>query len=164
MGNCFAFSIPKIGSCVRVVSSHQKALQIVKADGKILEFSRPIMVKDILVEFSGLGIGLSKDGSEYLPPDSELKLGKVYYLLPCVKPVSAPVISYVAERDRQTNSVGGVRRIKVLITKQQLEMLMGKQASLDEILACALERRCSSILHCSTSWKPMLESIPEAGE
>ena len=56
MGNCLAPCVrpPFIGSCVRVAEAkHGRVLQVVKTDGKVLEFNTPILVRDILANFSG---------------------------------------------------------------------------------------------------------------
>lgn len=159
MGNCFVLCKPCIGM---VATKHGRALQVVKMDGKILEFSMPILVKDILVNFSGSGIGSSKEAYEHLPPNYELKIGKTYYLLPSVSAVdttSPADISSAAETDKGN----GVRRIKIVITKQQLQELLTKQVSVEEVLS-GLEKRTWNTVDSSTNRKPKLESIPEGCE
>ncbi|RVW22360.1 hypothetical protein CK203_096198 [Vitis vinifera] len=115
MGNCFALCIP----------SKRRVLWVVKRDGKMIQFRGPILVKDVLVNFSGLGVGVSREALQHLPSDYELKIGKVYYLLPCPcssgGSVSAPEVSSVADDGGQKGS--GMKRIKVVITKQQLQDL-----------------------------------------
>ncbi|KAL9334547.1 hypothetical protein Peur_071728 [Populus x canadensis] len=159
MGNCLAHCVrpPFIGSCIRIAEAKQeKVLQVVKTDGKVLEFSTPILVRDILVNFSGSGIGLTQEGIEHhLPPGYELKLGNVYYILP-----SAPLISPVVDREDQAS--GGVKRIKVVITKQQLQHLLTKEISVEEVLL-GLEQKSSS-LDSPRNWKSNLEPIPEGSE
>ncbi|KAF2299496.1 hypothetical protein GH714_032253 [Hevea brasiliensis] len=112
MGNCLA-------SCRPIKVTRGKVLQVVKTDGKMLEFSSPVLVKDVLVNFSGSGIGLSKEAAEHLPLDYELKLGQVYYILPSLRSV---------ETISSAQTAGGVKRIKVVITKQQLKQLLTEQA------------------------------------
>ncbi|CAK7324272.1 unnamed protein product [Dovyalis caffra] len=159
MGNCLGHCVirpPFIGSCIRFPETkHEEVLQVVKTDGKVLEFSNPILVKDILVNFSGSGIGLTKEAIEHLPPSYELKLGNVYHILP-----PAPVISPVVDREEEAS--GGVKRIKVVITKQQLQQLLTKEISVEEVLL-GLEQKSSS-LDSPRNWKPKLESIPEGFE
>lgn len=152
MGNCF------------VLSKQEKVLRVVKTDGKVLEFRAPTLVKDMLVNFSGSGISVSKQASELLPPNYKLKPGKVYYMIPLLGSVasdasSAGIISsvYVTEKDR-----AATRRIKIVITKQQLQELLTKQISVQEVLsASGLEQKSCSSNDSSTNWKPKLESIPE---
>ncbi|KAF9667266.1 hypothetical protein SADUNF_Sadunf15G0004600 [Salix dunnii] len=129
MGNCLAHICvrpPFIGSCIGFPQAkHEKVLQVVKTDGKVLESSTPILVKDISVKFSGSGT------------------------------------SPAAERKEEASG-GGVKRIKVVITKQQLQQLLTKEISFEEVLL-GLERKSSS-LDSPRNWKPKLESIPEGFE
>ncbi|KAE8661977.1 heat shock 22K family protein [Hibiscus syriacus] len=56
---------------------------------------------------------------------------------------------------------GGVKRIKVLITKQELQQLLTKQISAAEVIVGVEKRNGSS---SPRSWKPKLESIMEVNE
>ncbi|XP_041013871.1 uncharacterized protein LOC121257069 [Juglans microcarpa x Juglans regia] len=165
MGNCYALCKPSMGLYVKLAAAkHGRVLQVVKMDGKILEFSTPILVKDMMVNFSGSGIGLSKDASENLPPNYELKIGKTYYMLPSLSsgsPTSTTAeISSIADKDK----ANGVKRIKIVITKQQLQELLTKQISVEDFMS-GLEKPTSvSHVDSSTNWKPKLESIPEGSE
>ncbi|MBA0773577.1 hypothetical protein Gotri_008844, partial [Gossypium trilobum] len=78
----------------------QKVIQVVKTDGKILEFRAPLLVKD---------------------------------------------------------------RIKVVITKQELQQLLAKQVSVQEVLA-GLEKRNGSFVESPRNWKPKLDSILEEND
>ncbi|XP_038709099.1 uncharacterized protein LOC120003984 [Tripterygium wilfordii] len=126
---------PRLGFCSR--AKNEKILQVVRRDGKALEFNRPVLVKEILVNFPGAGIGLSEEAKEQLPPDYELKVGDVYHVIPC-----------------SSASASAVKRIKMVITKQQLQLLLTKQVSLEQVLD-------KGNFDYATSWKPKLESIPE---
>ncbi|KAE8077623.1 hypothetical protein FH972_016172 [Carpinus fangiana] len=155
MGNCVAPCKTRKELCITdVAAKPERVLQVVKMDGKVLEFSMPTIVKDILVNFSGTGIGLSKEASEHLPPNYELKMGKVYYMLPA-DISSTP--DDVEKADR------GVKRIKIVITKQQLQDLLTKQISVEDVLL-GLEKRTCDSLDSPKNWKPKLESIPEGSE
>ncbi|XVF12754.1 hypothetical protein REPUB_Repub08aG0146700 [Reevesia pubescens] len=162
MGNCWVLRRQSEGSCLlRVVNPQpdQKVLQVVKLDGKMLEFQAPLLVEDVLVKFSGLGIGLSKTVTQHLPLNYELKMGKVYYILPSLNPVGAATPesnSSIAD----TQKTGGVKRIKVVITKQELQQLLTKQISVEEVLA-GLEKRNGNFVVSPRNWKPKLESILE---
>lgn len=162
MGNCYALCKPSTD----VTTKHGKVLQIVKMDGKILQFSSPILVRDMLVNFSSSGIGLSKEASEHLPPNYELKLGKVYYLLPCLSsvgttsPAAADNMSSSADKEKDN----GVRRIKIVITKKQLQELLAKQASVEDVVSGLERKTCNNAFDSRTSWKPKLESISEGSE
>ncbi|GKV25511.1 hypothetical protein SLEP1_g34943 [Rubroshorea leprosula] len=158
-----------MGNCLAPCSCHgafkaksKKVLQIVKMDGKILEFKTPALVRDVLVNFSSIGIGLSKSALERLPPDCELKLGKVYYFLPPSSSGSTEA-STAKEHNSSMADTRAVKRIKVLITKQQLQQLLSKQLTMEEILSSQKKNSCY-IIDESTNWKPKLESIPEGIE
>lgn len=142
MGNCLALCKPISGSCciACTMRKHVKVVKVAKEDGKILEFSSPIHVKDILINFPANAIGNSKNETETLSQDHELKGGKLYYLIP-------------HNKEAEEQGSGGTKRIKVLITKQQLQQLVTKEMSLQELLSVA-----------KTDRKPILDSIPEENE
>ncbi|KAK8481606.1 hypothetical protein V6N13_077208 [Hibiscus sabdariffa] len=144
MGNCWALLRPRDAKG----KPNQNVIRVVKMDGKMLEFKAPLLVKDVLVKYSGSGIGLSKTVSPHLLRNYELKTGKVYYILP-----ASDSSSSVAD----TLQAGGVRRIKVVITKQELQQLLNKQVSVAEVLA-GLEKEKPR------NWKPKLESILEEND
>ncbi|XP_027339138.1 uncharacterized protein LOC113852936 [Abrus precatorius] len=142
MGNCLA------------MTKHVKAVRVAKPDGKVLEFSSPIHVKDILTNFPTYGIGVSKKATKPLFPDHELKAGRLYYLLPSLH--SPPNLSTLMKGE----TGGGIKRIKVIITKQQLEQLVTKQISVEDILS---EVQTVSV-NLPSNGKPKLDSIPEENE
>ncbi|CAN6569688.1 unnamed protein product [Malus baccata var. baccata] len=137
-----------MGNCL-VLSKEDKVLRVLKTDGKVLEFRAPTLVKDILSNFSGVGISLSKQASEQLSPDYKLKLGKVYYMIPL--PGSAE------------NDSAATRRIKIVVTKQRLQELLAKQISVEEVLTASgpEKKASSSCVNSSKIWKPKLKSIIE---
>ncbi|TKY74028.1 hypothetical protein E2542_SST02787 [Spatholobus suberectus] len=120
MGNCLALCEPSSGSCT---AKKVKVVRVAKPDGKILEFSTPILVKDILTNYPAYGVGVSKKVTEPLSPHHELKAGRLYYLLPSLH--SPPNLTSL----RNGDTGGGTKRIKVIITKQQLQQLVTKQIS-----------------------------------
>ncbi|CAL5204134.1 unnamed protein product [Lathyrus oleraceus] len=145
MGNCLALSKPISEPCC-IASTMEKLVKVAKQDGKILEFSSPIHVKDILTNFPGnYGIGVSKNATETLSQDHELKGGKLHYLLP---------------HNKEEELEAGIKRIKVLITKQQLQQLVNKQISLQDLLSVVKEDG----VHIRNVRKPILDSIPEENE
>ncbi|KAM7268093.1 hypothetical protein ACFE04_010259 [Oxalis oulophora] len=154
MRNCIAFS------CIRVVKGAKKkqkrVLQVVRIDGKVLEFKHPLLVKDILANLSStstIGVGLSREAdSVHLSLDYELKLGTIYYILP----------GHSASSESKEGG-GGVTRIKLVITKQQLKLLLTKQMSLEKVIILEDRKRVSNDFP-RNRWKPMLESIPEVNE
>ncbi|PON81194.1 hypothetical protein TorRG33x02_229340 [Trema orientale] len=140
-------------------------------DGKILTFTAPTLVKDVLVTVSGGGggfsIGLLKEASsERLPVDYELKLGKVYYVLPSLATATesfstnpSGVSSMVASKHEAGS---GIKRVKIVITKQQLKELLTKQISMEEVLLGLESKRAKwTSADSAPNWKPNLESIPE---
>ncbi|PON71983.1 hypothetical protein PanWU01x14_068250 [Parasponia andersonii] len=148
-------------------------------DGKILTLTVPTLVKDVLVRVSsgggcggggssGFGIGLSKEASsERLPLDYELKLGKVYYVLPGLATATesfttnpSGVSSIVASKDEAGSGI--IKRVKIVITKQQLKELLTKQISMEEVLLGLESKRSKwTSADSAPNWKPNLESIPE---
>ncbi|XVF53303.1 hypothetical protein PTKIN_Ptkin05aG0088500 [Pterospermum kingtungense] len=193
MGNCWALLRPSDGSCLNRAANtkpHQKVLQVVKMDGKILEFRAPLLVKDVLLKFSGSGIGLSKTVSQHLPLHYELKMGKVYYILPSVDPVEAPALESNSDSSvdntqktgvvdpveapalesksdssvDNTQKTGVVKRIKVVITKQELQQLLTKQISVEKIISGLENRSDHKFVSSPRNWKPNLESIYEENE
>ena len=160
MGNCLFLCVP----------SKRKILWVEKMDGKMIQFQGPILVKDVLANFSGLGVGVSRESPQNLPSDYELKSGKVYHLLPSSvssgdsssSSVGATEVSSMAddgEKKKTTTTTSGMTRIKVVITKQQLQELLSKKTSLEELLLS------QSVFPSSPgNWKPKLDPIPEGIE
>ncbi|OWM79673.1 uncharacterized protein LOC116202924 [Punica granatum] len=128
-----------------------KVLQIVKPDCKILEYSSPILVRDVPMSIAASGIGIGKGSSQHLPPDYELQIGEVYYVLPPRRPPDG-------------TEPEPARRIKVVITKQQLQLLLARQVSVQELMAGldnkkTLYRGAEDGL--ALAWRPNLETIVE---
>ncbi|KAJ4835894.1 hypothetical protein Tsubulata_006153 [Turnera subulata] len=168
MGICLArYRERCTGSSFRILAAGKKdrVLQVVKTDGKILEFRAPILVKDILLYFSGSGIGMSKEAlDKHLPPNYELKLGETYYILPSLSAVVKTTASTVCQAKADRGETKGVKRIKVVITKQELQQLLEKQVSVEEILLGVGKTSSTASLDSPKIWKPKLESIPEGYE
>ncbi|GAB4858604.1 hypothetical protein Ancab_010078 [Ancistrocladus abbreviatus] len=129
-----------------------KVLQVMKFDGKMLEFRASLLVKDLLASHPNSYVGVFREATQPLPPDYKLKIGKIYYLLPFPK-------SYL---DDERNPAGG-KRIKVVITKQQLRQLLTKEIGVEDLVFGANQRACGSQVS-STAWMPTLEVIPEVAE
>ncbi|XP_054789239.1 uncharacterized protein LOC129294778 [Prosopis cineraria] len=145
MGNCLALCDPCSGSAL---AQQGTIVRVTKPDGKILEFRTPVVVRQILEDFPALILCVSKEASDPLSPDHELKAGRLYYLLPNL---SSP---------GNTNAGSGMKRVKIVITKQQLEQLVAKQISLEDVLSDVQSRT----LDLPCSWRPQLDSIPEGNE
>ncbi|KAI3848708.1 hypothetical protein MKX03_025082, partial [Papaver bracteatum] len=103
-----------------------------------------------------------EDSSQILPPNYELKTGNVYYLLPNPR-------SLLTKTDNQSLS-GEVRHIKVIITKQQLQELLSKRCSIEDMIAKVSKGLFDDQGHNDVddgtprSWRPELETIPEGRE
>ncbi|KAK1366395.1 Glutaminase-asparaginase [Heracleum sosnowskyi] len=138
-------------------SNNKNVVQLVKMDGKIMEFSASILVKDVLQTFSGYNVALSRDALQHLPLNSRLKLGDMYYLIPSVENYETAEGSPKVEKEEG----GSVKRIKVVITRQQLQDLLSKQVLAVDFLSGL---KCTDDEKCRTIWKPELESIPEEHE
>ncbi|XP_058206280.1 uncharacterized protein At1g66480-like [Rhododendron vialii] len=156
-----------MGNCVggAAADKRHRVLRIVKVDGKILELKSPITVNDLLENFSGFGVFVSETASQSLPPACELKMGKIYHLRP--SPISSGIISPTSTTPAvETEETGGVKRIKVVITKQQLQELLSKRISVEDVLSGlgVSERTSSCIDSHSNCWKPKLEPIQEVSE
>lgn len=118
-------------------------------DGKILEYKTSLLVKDLLFSFQGCGVAVTQKSTQYLPPDYKLKLGHFYYLLPL----------------DNLRPVDGVKRIKVVISKQQLQELLSKKVSVEEVLLDSMQTSANfGSQHCTSSWRPVLETITEGNE
>lgn len=168
MGNCcVSYRISILPSCVKVddpsPQKQGKVLKIVKLDGKVLEFTSPTLVKDVLVDFNGFVIGLSKDSSHILSPNFELKMGQVCYLLPAVpspqSTIFPPLYSFMEDSDTTSST----KRIRIVLTKKELQKLLAKQVSLEELIM-QQPTLCSNHISSSSTWKPSLAAIPEEVE
>lgn len=165
MGNCVASS--RFNNQVRRKScgSDQKLLRIIKMDGKVMEYSTSVLVKDVLLSFHGFGVGVSENSYQLLSLDYELKTGRAYYLLP----LSLPQFSGSQElkpsvmRKEEKEEDGGRRRVKVVLTKPQLQELLSMNISLEEIISAASTYEEFSKRN-SRNWKPELDTIIEGNE
>ncbi|KAK6926077.1 PADRE domain [Dillenia turbinata] len=162
MRNCFLLCKPCNSSNARTSrGKRKKVIQIVKGDGKILEYRKPILVKDVLLHFSGSFISVSKEAVQHLHQNYELKMGRVYYLLPSSTSLESMSLDGLSSMVDPKQSEG-VRRIKVVITRQQLKDLLSKQISIEEVLLGVGKKK----IFCDhdSNWTPKLEAIPEGRE
>ncbi|KAI3749118.1 hypothetical protein L6452_12714 [Arctium lappa] len=132
--------------CILTRKHGKKMVQVQRQDGKTLELTVPILVGELLQKFPGAaGVGLSNNSHHQLPLTYKLKLGKMYYLLP---PKSTP--------EAGDEAASSSKRIKMVITKQQLQQLIiSRQITLQD----AADKQ--SPLNYPY-WRPQLQSIPEA--
>ncbi|KAK9275742.1 hypothetical protein L1049_023011 [Liquidambar formosana] len=114
----------------RTASAHAS---VVKTDGKILDYGRRMLVKDIMMNLSSP-----------------------------VRPVT-PLGGSSSPSSVDSENVRGIKRIKVIITKQQLEELLSRKLSGEEMLS-RVEEVAQDGVGSLTRWRPMLETIPEGSE
>ncbi|XP_021775039.1 uncharacterized protein LOC110738893 [Chenopodium quinoa] len=153
MGNYLALCTIGDIQSKEALLKEERILQIIKkVDGKVLEFTNPISVRDLLVSYPNSYVGIFKDATQPLPLDHKLKIGKVYYLLPSLDPTTT------------TTTTTTKTTIKVVITKEQLQQILSKQGSVEDFLLGVVPKKDLSSKDCSVSsstWIPKLESIPE---
>ncbi|XP_054787797.1 uncharacterized protein LOC129293727 [Prosopis cineraria] len=154
-----------MGNCLVL---QDNVVQVMKPDGEILEYKSPILVHQVLDEFSGHSISDSVPALRHLQPNTKLLAGHLYYLvLPTPKAVKKKVRFQDPEVQGSQES-SGVVRIKVVISKQELQALLRKGGiSVNNVNMLSLlhgeqvtesEDKCHNGFH---GWKPALESIPE---
>lgn len=155
-----------MGNCLVL---QEKVIKVMKPDGKILEYKTPIKVQQVLSDFSGHAVSDSFQAFQHLQPDTKLLGGQLYYLVPL--PLPSPEVkkkvrfSIPEEEDGQGT---GVVRIKLVISKQELqEMLQKGGVSVDDMVSQlqgqqrVQKHNMSNNYNNSRGWKPVLESIPE---
>ncbi|KAL2921688.1 hypothetical protein RDABS01_013179 [Bienertia sinuspersici] len=153
MGNTFALS-----------KKGKEVLQVLKVnDGKILKFTAPIKVKDLLINYPNFYVAIFRDATQCLPLEYKLKVGKVYYLVPYFSTiiqddyVSSPLLCYIPQpKDR------GVR-IKVVVTKQQLRQLLTNQVRF-ETMFLGIDKKTRKSVGLSSIHLQKLEPIVEESE
>ncbi|KAF7830787.1 uncharacterized protein G2W53_013120 [Senna tora] len=156
MGNCLGLcELSSRYGMVGDLGLKNKVVRVAKMDGKILEFSSPVLVKQVLTNFPALGICASKEASQFLSPEYELKAGRLYYLLP-----SSTNVSCIGN----TEGCGGTKRVKVVITKKQLQQLVSKQISIEDLLSLSQVPHSDRSSDLQNNWRPKLDSIPEGNE
>ncbi|KAL2921693.1 3-hydroxybenzoate 6-hydroxylase [Bienertia sinuspersici] len=153
MGNNFALS-----------KKGKEVLQVLKVnDGKILKFTAPIKVKNLLINYPNIYVALFWDATHCLLLEYKLKVGKVYYLVPYFITiiqddyVSSTLLCYIPQpKDR------GVR-IKVVVTKQQLRQLLINQVRL-ETMFLGIDKKTRKSVGLSSIHLQKLEPIVEESE
>lgn len=155
----------------------EKVIKVMKTDGKILEYRAPIKVHEILSEFSGHAISDSLPEIRRLGSDLKLLGGNLYYLVP-VPLVAASKNKAEKKRVRFTEpaetqddggQIGKVVRVKLVISKQELEKLLQKEGvSVEDMVSLSKIKqsgKADTTAFCGEEddgvWKPVLESIPE---
>ncbi|CAN0847044.1 Uncharacterized protein At1g66480 [Linum grandiflorum] len=151
-----------MGNCMVV---EEKVLKVMRPDGKILEYSTPILAHEVLSDFPAAASDSSSVQQHILIPDAKLLGGKLYFLvpIPCSTPVKKQSIKM--EEESEEKSGGGVVRIKLVISKQELEELLkrGGVSMRDMVshLQGQQQQKEEEEEENDDDWKPSLESIPE---
>jgi len=152
MGTCISLSRLNEEILTELSPQERKILRVVKMDGKVLEYRASIHVRDVQLKFKGYGVGVSRRATQLLPLNHELRLGGVYYLLPLDVRVRS------SEQGNRSK-----RMIRVVVTKQQLQEVLSKNTSVEEVLH-ELQRPEKISTGSWRSWKPQLETIEETSE
>ena len=155
-----------MGNCLVL---EEKVIKVMKTDGKILEYNQPIRVQDVLAEFSGHAISDSLPEIRHLRPDFKLVGGNLYFLVPVPLPSQKVQKKKVRFSDEEAGAGakerGGVVRIKLVISKQELEELLQKQGvSVKDMVSRIQSKQSADDFQSgdnTKAWKPELESIPE---
>ncbi|KAF9664954.1 hypothetical protein SADUNF_Sadunf16G0072100 [Salix dunnii] len=148
-------------------------IQIMKSDGKILEYRAPIKVQQVLSDFCDHAIADSHQAFQHLLPDTNLVGGHLYYLVPlqCPSPVKKKKVRFSIPKDQEVKDVQEKTsevRIKLVISKEKLQEMLRKGGfSLDDMVSNLHgQQRVKKVDTPDADgehrgWKPVLESIPE---
>ncbi|KAE8731110.1 hypothetical protein F3Y22_tig00002840pilonHSYRG00267 [Hibiscus syriacus] len=159
-----------MGNCL---IREEKVIRVMKTDGKILEYQPPIKVHQVLSDFSAHALSDSFAGFHHLRPNAKLLPGLLYYLIflpsPTQKSKKKTVrFSNVPDVNDEQGRGHGIVRIKLMISKKELQDLVQKGVSVHD-LASQMHKSKQSTNgddifdgdNCRRRWKPALESIAE---
>lgn len=145
----------------------QKLIKIIKTDGKVVAYKAPIKVHHVLSEFPGHAISDNLPVVRHLKPDAKLVSNHVYYLvalpLPSPKAGKKKKVRFACPEGEGVEE-SGVMRIKLVITKKDLQEMLAKGVvSVDDMVAQVLQSRKGGdgADDDCRQWKPDLESIAE---
>lgn len=155
-----------MGNCL--VVKENMMVQVMKSDGKILEYKAPIKVQQVLTEFSGHVISDSLPVLRHLHPNTKLLPGHLYHLVSSPKKKVSFADPQVQDSHGDRDE-SGVVRVKLVITKKQLQdMLQKGGVSVNNVLSLVHGQEviegddvCEKTDDGFQRWKPALESIPE---
>ncbi|XP_038882971.1 uncharacterized protein LOC120074056 [Benincasa hispida] len=159
MGNC---------NCLFI---DEKPIRIMKPDGKILEYKSPTRVFQVLSDFSGHEISDAVPVTHHLHRTAKLLSGHLYFLIPKqTEEKKAKKAVRFAEPEKESG--GGVVRIKVVMTKKELEEMVERggisaEEMISKIKSGSGEISCRDLEEEDEEselqrWKPVLQSIPES--
>ncbi|XVE96421.1 hypothetical protein REPUB_Repub02eG0220400 [Reevesia pubescens] len=158
-----------MGNCLVM---EEKVIRVMKTDGKILEYQAPTKVQQVLSDFSGHAISDSFSGSQHLQPDAKLLPGQLYYIIPVPSPSKKSKKKKVRFSNPEVNDEQGhpgVVRIKLIISKQELQELLQKEGvSVHDMVSQIQSKQSTNGIDTSDHaddncrrWKPVFESIAE---
>ncbi|XWS56002.1 hypothetical protein CRYUN_Cryun09bG0049000 [Craigia yunnanensis] len=156
-----------MGNCLVL---EEKVIRVMKTDGKILECQAPIIVQQVLSDFSGYALSDSFSGFQHLRADAKLLPGQLYYLIPVPSPSQKSKKKKVRFSNPEVNDEqgnAGVVRIKLIISKQELQELFQKGVSVQDMVSQIQSKQSTNGIDTSDAndncrgWKPVLESIAE---
>lgn len=163
-----------MGNCLVM---QERVIKVMKTDGKVLEYKSPIKVHQVLSDFAGHAISDTLQVVRRLRPDSAMIGGRLYYLLPL--PVVPPEVKkkkrvkFANPEVEEASEGSGVVGIKLVISRQELEMMLSKGGISVEDMVSQLQKKQSADDQndkfennedgdgSTKGWKPVLESIPE---
>ncbi|KAJ8754784.1 hypothetical protein K2173_012173 [Erythroxylum novogranatense] len=155
--------IEAMGNCLVL---QENVIRVMKPDGKILEYKAPIIVQQVLSDFSGHAVSGSLQSLQHLPPETKLLGGQLYHLVPVGIPspqIKKKVRFSIPEKEDEGSKVV---RIKLVIGKKELQEML-KQGGVsvgDMISQLQGQHRVHQVVTSYSDdkgWKPALESITE---
>lgn len=181
-----------MGNCLQSVRAElskeieEQFIKIRKADGRILECRGPLLVKDLLLDHDFHAVVNCENSCHNLSPEYELLPGHIYFLVPNNSSVVSSNDGGIMFNEKAQEGPlkppggkvllenNGVVRVKLVITKRQLEEMLSKSLSNkktsieDMIVAFQSKSQLRESVHEDPSvkpiysgWRPSLESISE---
>ncbi|KAK4281657.1 hypothetical protein QN277_013122 [Acacia crassicarpa] len=157
-----------MGNCLVLPDN---VVQVMKTDGEILEYKSPILVHQVLKEFSGHAISESVPVLRRLQPNTKLLADHLYYLVPPSQEPAKKKVRFADPEVQDSQESSSVVRIKVVISKQELQAMLNKGGiSVNNVNMLSLlpgepvtesEDKSHKKNEGLQGWKPALESIPE---
>lgn len=166
-----------MGNCLVL---QEKPIKVMKTDGELLEYRAPMKVHQLLSQYSSChAISKTFPVIQHLRAETDMLSGHLYYLLPL--PVPSPDFdnqknlrySNPKEITGDQKNSGSVVRIKLVISKQELELMLRKGGvlSVSEMVSELHNKQSANAVDYKTDysdgngsckgWKPVLQSIPE---
>ncbi|XP_008787753.2 uncharacterized protein At1g66480-like [Phoenix dactylifera] len=144
-----------MGNCLFI--QDKEMIEIMRMDGKMLRYRSPLKAYRVLSEFPGHAISDALPVIHHLDPTTDMRSGRLYYLLPPKTPT------------KETGLGNGVVRIKMVISKQELKDLLRKGGVTFDSMISLGQRgpsngRSGDGEEKCIGWRPALESISEGND